>query len=106
MSAAGHVFNDHSITTMIKDKLKSIRKLNLEKGLIYLQDRENELFSVLPREELKTVMLKVDKKKSINTVIEMVREDLKYILNCEDDIIDMAYEINTYNNIVYVKRKY
>ena len=106
MSAARHLFNNNEITELLTNKLNTIRKLNLEKGLIYLQNTENEMYTVLPREEIKTVMLKVEKKKNIPLVVESVREDLEYILNVKEDIIEMAYEIKTYNNIVYIKRKY
>lgn len=106
MNAARQLFDNNEITEIITSKLNTIRKLNLEKGLIYLQNTENELYTVLPREEVKTVMLKVEKKKNIPSVIESVKEDLEYSLNVGEDIISMAYEIKTYNNIVYVKRKY
>ena len=106
MNAARQLFDNNEITEIMTSKLNKIRKLNLEKGLIYLQNTENELYTVLPREEVKTVMLKVEKKKNIPSVIESVNEDLQYSLNVGEDIISMAYEIKTYNNIVYVKRKY
>lgn len=106
MSAARKLFDDTEITKILTKKLKVIKKLNLEKGLLYLQNSENELYTVLPREDAKTLMLKVEKKKNVSSTIDSVKEDLQYILNVDEDIIEMAYGINTYNNIVYVKRKY
>ena len=106
MKAARQLFDNTEITEIINNKLNTIRKLNLEKGLIYLQNTESELYTVLPREEIKTVMLKVEKKKNITSIIETIKEDLQYILNVKEDIISMAFEIKTYNNIFYVKRKY
>lgn len=106
MNAARKLFDNSEITQILTGKLKKIKKLNLEKGLLYLQNSENELYTVLPREDMKTVMLKVEKKKNIPSAIESAKADLEYILNVAEDIIDMAYDVNTYNNIVYVTRKY
>lgn len=106
MNAARKLFDNSEITQILKSRLKKIKKLNLEKGLLYLQNSENELYTVLPREEMKTIMLKVEKKKNISTVIESVKSDLEQVLNVDEDIIEMSYNINVYNNIVYVKRKY
>lgn len=106
MNAARKLFDNSEITQILKSRLKKIKKLNLEKGLLYLQNSEDELYTVLPREEMKTIMLKVEKKKNISTVIESIKSDLEYVLNVDEDIIEMSYNINVYNNIVYVKRKY
>lgn len=106
MSRANVLFDNKDITNRVKDKLKVIKELDLEEGLSCIENLESDLYTVLPQEEESTLMLKVDKKKNISYIIELIKETLEDFLNVGQDIVEMAYDINTYNNVVYLKRKY
>lgn len=98
------IFDDCTVTKKVKEKLDSIENLDLNGALESIDKDGNNYTSIT--EDDSQIMLKVDKKTNIPSVIQDIIEQLKDYLSVDRKTVNMAFEIHNYNNIIYVSSKY
>lgn len=98
------IFDNKTITKKLKQKLGSIKDLDLE-GALESIDMDGDSYTSISEDDSQ-VMLKVDKKANIPTVIQSVISQLKDYLSVDIETINMVFQIHNYNSVIYISRKY
>lgn len=101
---AAIIFDDRKVTKKLKQKLGSIKNLDLEGALDSInQDGTN--YTAITEDDSQ-VMLKVDKKSNMSAVMQDIISQLKDYLLVDMKTINMVFQIHNYNNIIYITKKY
>lgn len=98
------IFDNKTITKKLKQKLGSIKNLDLE-GALESIDMDGDNYTSISEDDTQ-VMLKVDKKTNIPSVIQSVVEQLKDYLSVDNETVNMVFQIHNYNSVIYISRKY
>lgn len=98
------IFDNKVVTKKLKQKLGSIKDLDLE-GALSIIDMDGENYTSITEDD-EQVMLKVDKKANVSSVIEDVISQLQEYLSVDSETVNMVFQIHNYNNVIYISRKY
>lgn len=98
------IFDSKTVTKKVKQKLGSIKKLDLE-GALESIDMDGTNYTSISEDDSQ-VVLKVDKKANIPSVMEDVISQLEDYLLVNRKTVNMVFQIHNYNNIIYISRKY
>lgn len=98
------IFDSKAVTRKVKQKLGSIKNLDLEGALENIDTDGTNYASI--SEDDSQVVLKVDKKANIPSVMEDVISQLEDYLLVNRKTVNMVFQIHNYNNVIYISRKY
>ena len=98
------IFDDKTVTKKVKQKLGSIKNLDLE-GALESIDMDGTNYTSITEDDSQ-VMLKVDKKSNVPGAIQDVISQLEDYLLVDNETVNMVFQIHNYNNVIYVSRKY
>ena len=98
------IFDSKDVTKKVKQKLGSIKNLDLE-GALESIDMDGVNYTSISEDDSQ-VVLKVDKKANIPSVMEDVISQLEDYLLISRKTVNMVFQIHNFNNIIYISRKY